>query len=117
MNSDNAFIRVLYSVMYLSQQLGRIPEYREWNEFYENKGLNRGQEDKDRSERFDNIVKYKGVDFCKKHIDWCKKEYEGEARRLQRLRVQLRRVQGCFPVSRTPYREQPGVPPYNRRER
>ena len=58
MVSDDALQKTLYSVMYLAQRLGRLPDYAEWNQFYINQGLNTGEETPERERRYNNVRDY-----------------------------------------------------------
>ena len=57
-NDTNAFTKTRKSIMYLARELGRIPEYDQWNEFYEYHGLATPPETPERRKRFENCVKY-----------------------------------------------------------
>lgn len=59
MRDDNsAFIRVRHSIQKLARELGRMPLYDEWNEYYEKNRCNTGEEDEQRKKRFEVVSKY-----------------------------------------------------------
>jgi len=58
MDSDDAWERTIHSIMKLSRELGRIPEYEEWNEYYETNNCNTGEETEKRGHRFEAAVRY-----------------------------------------------------------
>jgi len=56
--SNDAPQRTLYSVLLLSQKLGRLPTYDEWNSYYEMNNWNTGTETQRRQQRFEETVQY-----------------------------------------------------------
>ena len=58
METNDAYQRTLYSVLLLSQRLGRLPDYEEWNNYYERSGWNTEEETEKREKRFDTVIKY-----------------------------------------------------------
>jgi hypothetical protein len=60
---SDAFIRTRRSVQCLARELGRVPAYDEWCEFYVRHGLNASQESPRRKSRFEDCVKYVAQTF------------------------------------------------------
>jgi len=56
LNSTSAWDRTLHSAMILTRELGRIPDYYEWNEYYEHNGWNTGEQTEDRRRRHTQAV-------------------------------------------------------------
>lgn len=56
LNSPSAWERTLHSVMKLTRELGRIPDFQEWNKYYESNKWNTGEETEHRHNRFNNAV-------------------------------------------------------------
>jgi len=56
--TNDAYQRTLYSVLLLSQKMGRLPEYTEWNNYYERNGWNTEEETTERQRRFNAVIKY-----------------------------------------------------------
>jgi hypothetical protein len=64
MRDDNsAFTRVRHSIQKLARELGRMPLYEEWNEYYEANECNTGEEDEQRKSRFEVVSKYVEKEF------------------------------------------------------
>lgn len=58
MRSGDAWERTIHSLMKLSRELGRIPEYEEWNTYYELNQCHTGEETEKRKSRFNAAVPY-----------------------------------------------------------
>ncbi len=58
MNDNSAFTRTRHSIQKLARELGRIPDYEEWNTYYEFNECNTGEETEERINRFNTVVSY-----------------------------------------------------------
>ena len=58
LRDNSAFTRARHSIQKLARELGRVPNYEEWNEYYETNKYNTGEETKNREERFNIIAPY-----------------------------------------------------------
>ncbi len=58
MKSEDAMERTFYSIMFLAQKLGRLPDYKEWNKLYLTLGNITNIDEDDRRKRFEDRVKY-----------------------------------------------------------
>ena len=58
LHDNDAFTRTRNSIQKLSRELGRVPSYEEWNEYYEMNECNTGDEKDNRKERYDAVAPY-----------------------------------------------------------